>query len=182
MLCHSLQHSVSWSAVVHYRSTHNILNAHNMMYVCLLNKICGTISNDLWLSQVQEPSADVEIGVCLCICWQKKYPKMDWSLHLSWVEPVLSVLLVLSLKYFTLPSMLFTHTHTAYILITNFLREKILDKKVFSCNSPDKPKFKILYHMVIDDYNNLTEVTITPSHLLTLIVSILHNWYLLSIL
>jgi len=81
--------------------------------------------------------------VCLCTCWQKKYPKIVFS------HSTLPV--VLNLKYFnnTITAPL-THTHTAYILITNFLKKK-LDKKIlailfqFAKFSPSK----ILYRTVL---------------------------------
>jgi len=62
--------------------------------------------------------------VCLCTHWLKKYLKIIFShstLHLGQVEAVTSGLT---------PSMPLTHMCTAYILITNFLKEKILDKKI----------------------------------------------------
>ena len=63
--------------------------------------------------------------VCLRTRWQKKYPKMVFS-HSTLTSG-------LKLKNIsTTPSMPLTHMRNAYILNTNFLKKKILDKKIFT--------------------------------------------------
>jgi len=60
--------------------------------------------------------------VCLRMCWQKKYPKMVFS-H-STLPVVINILTTCTIHGTA-------HTScTAYILITNFLKKKILDKKI----------------------------------------------------